>query len=288
MTQKYWGGVHLRHSFRLPCLLQPKKMVYSTTDGNAYPGCVARLPLQRTPRHPLSMSDYAEEGQGSVCQSQSLRIPHGWLHAVIYMYVRNGWCVYCKQPSLQSLLQDAGLLHHRCQIWLTVNQGAQRKYVVRNGGSGGCCCSCWCVSQWYIRAQWEPSCTKVAGAEEAAPPPTLLAHPNPYHCTRLHQEWQEHKHMKIPSAFRCPSAHHELLQMLYMLRTFISIYSGVVGSSSCSSQYRPEQIMDPLWGHEHRTRCCQGGWSDSPCDDHENGGQREMPVEDGSIRPRHA
>jgi hypothetical protein len=31
------------------------------------------------------------------------------------------------------LLQDAGLMHHRCQIWLTGYQGLQRKYVVRDG-----------------------------------------------------------------------------------------------------------------------------------------------------------
>jgi hypothetical protein len=43
------------------------------------------------------------------------------------------YTVYCKHPPLQSLLQDAGLMHHRCRIWLTGNQGLQRKYVVRDG-----------------------------------------------------------------------------------------------------------------------------------------------------------
>jgi hypothetical protein len=67
--------------------------------------------------------------------------------------------------------------------------------------------------------------------------------------------------MKIPSVLLCPSAHHELLQMLYMLRTFISIYSGAVGSLPAAPSTGPSKlwIMDPLWGHERRTRCCRGG-----------------------------
>jgi hypothetical protein len=94
--------------------------------------------------------------------------------------------------------------------------------------------------------------------------------------------------------FRSPSAHHELLQMLYMLRTFNFNLLGSRWSSFLPAPFARPRANDgallPLWGHERRTRCCRGGWSQSqspsPCDDHENGGKRgRCPSRAGASGP---